>query len=44
MFQAGKVHNVTAEMENLNLEVLGISDVQWPASGECTLPTDNSMI
>ena len=37
LYQAGKLNNIVAEMERMNIEILGISDVQWPDSGECPI-------
>ncbi|XP_060519748.1 craniofacial development protein 2-like [Cylas formicarius] len=34
MFEAGKVHNAIKEMRRLNIEILGISEMRWPRSGQ----------
>ena len=37
MFQAGKIHNAIKEMKRMNIEILGISEMRWPNSGECLI-------
>lgn len=42
LYAAGKLSNVVREMERINIEVLGISEVRWPGSGTCR--TDNGTL
>lgn len=32
---SGKLDNTILEMERMKINILGISDVQWPGSGKC---------
>ena len=35
MFQTGKVANTIKEMRRLKVDILGVSEMRWPGSGEC---------
>lgn len=35
MFQAGRLENVTTEMQRMQIDILGVSEVRWLQSGKC---------
>lgn len=35
LHQTGKIYNTVTEMQRLNINILGISNVQWSGCGEC---------
>ena len=37
MFQAGKLDNVIQEMDNMNVDVLGLCETIWTGSGKLSM-------
>lgn len=42
MFQWGKMDNIVAEMERLQIHILEVSDLSWPRNRECA--TNNEIM
>lgn len=42
IFEGGKLHNTIQEMKRLNIEIMEISEMRWPGTGECCV--DNHTI
>jgi len=44
MYQTVKTAQVTAEMNNYNLALLGISDTRWTQPGQRRIPTEEMLL
>lgn len=42
LYEAGKLQNTAQEMERLKLDILGLSEVRWLGTGQCS--TDNTVM
>lgn len=37
LYAAGKTHNIINEMKRMNINILGVSEVRWPSSGQVNI-------
>lgn len=44
LYQAGRIHQVAAEMKRLKVEIVGLSETRWLGSGKTTLQSGETII
>lgn len=37
MYETGKIHNAIKEMKRMQIDILGVSEMRWPGTGECNI-------